>query len=75
MAHLAAKGELAEGHEFVHESIILSTFKGRIEGRAKVGNHEAIIPSVEGWARVTGLNTITIDDRDPFAHGFQVVDR
>ena len=75
MAHLAAKGGLAEGDEFVHESIILSTFTGRIEGRTKVGNHEAIIPSIEGWARVTGLNTITIDDRDPFAHGFQVVDR
>ena len=75
MAHLAAKGGLAEGDEFVHELIILSTFTGRIEGRTKVGNHEAIIPSIEGWARVTGLNTITIDDRDPFAHGFQVVDR
>ena len=75
MAHLAAKGGLAEGDEFVHESIILSTFTGRIEGRTKVGNHDAIIPSIEGWARVTGLNTITIDDRDPFAHGFQVVDR
>jgi 4-hydroxyproline epimerase len=75
MAHLAAKGALSEGDEFVHESIILSTFTGRIEGRTKVGNHEAIIPSIEGWARVTGLNTITIDDRDPFAHGFQVVDR
>ncbi len=75
MAHLAAKGGLAEGDEFVHESIIFSTFTGRIEGRTKVGNHEAIIPSIEGWARVTGLNTITIDDRDPFAHGFQVVDR
>jgi 4-hydroxyproline epimerase len=74
MAHLAAKGGLAEGDEFVHESIIFSTFTGRIEGRTKVGNHEAIIPSIEGWARVTGLNTITIDDRDPFAHGFQVVD-
>ena len=44
-------------------------------GRAKVGNHDAIIPSIEGWARVTGINTIVIDDRDPFAHGFQVVDR
>src|SRR5215216_1993120 len=46
MAHLAAKGGLAEGDEFVHESIILSTFTGRIEGRTKVRNHEAIIPSI-----------------------------
>lgn len=74
MAHLAARGLLKEGDEFVHESIILSTFVGRIEGRAKVGNHEAIVPSIEGWARVTGFNTIAIDERDPFAHGFQVVD-
>ncbi len=75
MAHLAALDRLKEGDIFVHESIIGSTFSGRIEGRTKVGNHEAIVPSIEGWARVTGFNTIIIDDRDPFAHGFQVVDR
>ncbi len=39
-----------------------------------VGNHDAILPSVEGWAVMTATNTITIDDdRDPYAHGFQVV--
>jgi 4-hydroxyproline epimerase len=75
MAHLAAQGQLKEGDEFVHESIIGSTFVGRIEGRARVGDRDAIIPSIEGWARVTGFNTIFIDDRDPFALGFQVVDR
>jgi 4-hydroxyproline epimerase len=75
MAHLAARNELKEGDEFVHESIIGSTFVGRIEGRATVGSRDAIIPSIEGWARVTGFNTIIIDDRDPFAMGFQVVDQ
>jgi 4-hydroxyproline epimerase len=75
MAQLAARGRLREGEVFVHESIIGSTFRGRIEGRATVGRHDAIVPSIEGWARVTGFNTIVIDDRDPFAHGFQVVDR
>ncbi len=75
MAQLAATGRLKEGDIFVHESIIGSTFTGRIEGRARVGNVEAVVPSVEGWARITGFNTIVIDDRDPFAHGFQVVDR
>jgi 4-hydroxyproline epimerase len=74
MAHLAAKQMLREGDTFVHESIIGSTFAGRIEGRAKVGALDAIIPSIEGWARVTGMNTIVIDERDPFAHGFQVTD-
>ena len=72
MAQLAARGELATGDDFVHESIIGSLFTGRVEAAAKVGNHAAIIPSIEGWARITGLNTIFIDDRDPYAHGFQV---
>ena len=72
LAQLAATGRLAEGEAFVHESIIGSTFTGRIEGRAKVGDLDAIVPSVEGWARMTGFNTIVIDDRDPFAHGFSV---
>ena len=61
------------GDDFVHESIIGSLFRGRVEAATTVGNSAAIVPSVEGWARVTGLNTIYIDDRDPYAHGFQVV--
>ena len=72
MAHWAARGRLNEGEDFVHESIIGSLFKGRIEGRTKVGDTDAIIPSIAGWARVTAFNTIFIDDRDPFAHGFVV---
>ena len=75
MAHLAARDQLHEGDVFIHESIIGSTFAGRIEGRARVGDRDAIIPSIEGWARVTGFNTIFIDDRDPFANGFQVVNQ
>jgi 4-hydroxyproline epimerase len=75
MAHLAATGRLKQGDIFVHESIIGSTFTGQIEGYSKVGNTEAIIPSIEGWARVTGFNTIVIDERDPFAHGFLVTDK
>jgi 4-hydroxyproline epimerase len=70
MAQLAARGELKVGDEFIHESIIGSLFHGRVEAAATVGNFEAIIPSIGGWARVTGLNTITIDERDPYAHGF-----
>ena len=73
MAQLTAKGKLAVGDEFVHESIIGSLFSGRIEAAARVGSLEAIIPSIGGWARQTGFNTIFIDDRDPYAHGFTVI--
>ena len=73
MAQLVAKGRLAVGEDFVHESIIGSLFRGRVEAAAQVGGQDAIIPSIEGWARITGLNTLFINERDPFAHGFQVV--
>ena len=72
MAQLCAKGKLKAGDSFVHESIIGSLFHGRIEAKTRVGNYEGIIPSIEGWARITGFNTIFIDSRDPYAHGFQV---
>jgi 4-hydroxyproline epimerase len=72
MAQLHAKGRLKAGDSFVHESIIASLFKGRVEAETTVANKPAIIPSIGGWARMTGLNTIFIDDRDPFAHGFVV---
>ncbi|WP_238396996.1 proline racemase family protein [Pseudomonas putida] len=58
---------------FVHESIIGSFFDCRVESAAKVGSHAAIMPSVAGWARVMGHNTILVDDRDPLAHGFQLM--
>jgi 4-hydroxyproline epimerase len=72
MAQLAGKGKLKVGDDFVHESIIGSLFDGRVEATAKVGNDDAIVPSISGWARQHGINTIFVDDRDPFAHGFQV---
>ncbi len=73
MAQLAGRGRLSPGDEFVHESIIGSLFEGRVESVATVGNLPAIRPSISGWARMHGYNTIFVDPRDPFYHGFQVV--
>lgn len=73
MAQLAARGELAVGDEFIHESYIGSQFRGRIERVSQVGTYPAIVPSIEGWARVYGHNVITVDpDDDPFWKGFVV---
>ena len=73
MAQWVARGKLKVGDEFVHESIIGSIFNGRVEQAVKVGDYDGIVPSIAGWARQTGINTIFIDDRDPFAHGFSLV--
>lgn len=73
MAQLAARGQLAPGDTFVHESYIGSQFTGRVEAAVRVGDYEAIVPSIEGWARVYGHNLITVDpDDDPFWAGFTV---
>jgi len=73
MAQLVARGDLKVGDDFVHESIIGSLFNGRVEALTKVGPNDGIVPSIEGWARMTGFNTIMIDERDPYAHGFQLL--
>ncbi len=73
MAQWHAKGLLKKGEDFIHESIIGSKFTGRIEEETSINGKPAIIPSIEGWARVTGYNTIFIDDDDPFKDGFSVL--
>lgn len=73
MAQLAARGQLSTGDEFVHESYIGSQFRGRVEAETRVGNYSAIVPSIEGWARIYGHNEISVDPRDdPFWAGFTV---
>lgn len=73
MAQLHAKGELKVGQPFVHESYIGSQFVGCIEDTSRLGDYDAICPSIQGWARVFGSNCINVDDEDPYAFGFQVV--
>ena len=74
LAQWFAKGKIKSGEDFIHESIIGSKFIGRVEEVTELGGKPAIIPSVEGWAKVYGYNTITIDpEDDPYAYGFQVI--
>ncbi len=76
MAQWYAKGKLKKGDRFIHESIIGSKFTGTIEEEvinAFGDGRNAILPGIEGWAMITGYNTIIIDDDDPYAYGFQVI--
>ncbi len=74
MAQWFAKGKLKQGDIFIHESIIGSKFIGTIERITEVDGKPAIIPGIEGWAKIYGHNVITIDEEDdPYALGFQVV--
>jgi 4-hydroxyproline epimerase len=74
LAQWFSRGLIKKGTDFIHESIIGSTFVGRVEEVVDFHGTPAIIPSVEGWARLYGRNTITIDPQDdPYAYGFQVI--
>ncbi|WP_299060026.1 4-hydroxyproline epimerase [uncultured Polaribacter sp.] len=74
LAQLYAKGKLKVGEEFIHESFIGSKFTGKVEQVTTLNGKLAIIPSIKGWAKVFGYNTISIDAKDdPYAHGFQVI--
>jgi 4-hydroxyproline epimerase len=74
MAQWYAKGKLKRGDEFIHESIIGSKFIGRIEEEMLLDGKPAIRPSIEGWAKIYGYNTIWIDkEDDPYAYGFSVI--
>jgi 4-hydroxyproline epimerase len=74
MAQWYAKGKLKKGDRFIHESIIGSKFTGTIEEETTVAGWPAIRPGIEGWARIYGNNTISIDpEDDPYAYGFTVV--
>ncbi len=74
IAQLHAKGKLKKGEKFIHESFIGSKFIGCVEEETILDDKSAIIPSIQGWAKIYGYNTIIIDDQDdPYAHGFQVI--
>ncbi|MGO8119050.1 4-hydroxyproline epimerase [Rhizobium leguminosarum] len=73
MAQLHGKGRLRPGDTFRLQSLIGTVFEGRVEAETMVGPFKGIKPSVGGWARIIGHNTIFVDDRDPLAHGFQIV--
>lgn len=74
MALLHAKGEMAVGETFTAESIIGSTFQGRIAGTTTVGDTPAIIPEITGRAWITGTHQHMLDPDDPWPEGYRLSD-
>ncbi len=72
MAVLNAMGLLLDDVPFVHESIVGTTFSGRVVERVQVGEHAAIVPEIEGSAWITGEHTFLVDGDDPLKAGFRL---
>lgn len=65
-----ARGEIEVGQWITVESILGTTFRGRIVETTDFGPHPAIIPEVEGEAHITGRHEFFIDPADPLRQGF-----
>jgi proline racemase len=70
MAVLHQRGLLAIGERFVHEGIVGSQFIGTVIGTTKVGQFDAVLPTIEGKAFLTGLHQFVVDPTDPLGGGF-----
>jgi trans-L-3-hydroxyproline dehydratase len=52
------------------ESIIGSSFSGKVVAQTTFGPYKAVIPEVEGKAFITAKNEFLIDPEDPLKYGF-----
>jgi proline racemase len=74
MATLHARGRLGLGEDYVHESILGTTFTGRLLEETSVAGRPAVVPQISGQAWITGIAQYVVDPTDPFPQGFTVGD-
>jgi proline racemase len=74
LAVMHARGELAIGERFVHESIIGSEFVAVAEATADVAGVPGIRPAITGSAWITAFHQYVLDPTDPFPTGFLLPD-
>ena len=67
-----ARNEIAAGEAIIIESIVGSRFTGRVVATTACGPHSAIIPEVEGVARLMGKSEFWIDPEDEMGDGFML---
>ena len=74
MAVLHAKGQLGLQQDFRHEGVLGTVFTGRLVEVARVGDYDAVVPTLSGQAWITGMASYVLDPSDPFPEGFTVGD-
>jgi proline racemase len=74
MAALHARGELGLHEPFVHQGVLGTTFLGMLHERTTVGGQEAVVPSIQGRAWITGYVQHVLQADDPFPTGLTVGD-
>ena len=72
LACLYADGALALDAPYVHESVIGTTFTGRVVGETMVGPFAAVETEIAGRGFLTGFHQFVVDPDDPTMEGFLV---
>lgn len=70
VALLADEGVLGAGQVLLHESIVSTSFIGRVVEHVTAENRNAVVPEVRGMAYRTGDHVFVLDPRDPVGTGF-----
>ena len=74
MAYARARGQLELNKPYVNENILGLTFTGMLEGETKIGEIDALIPTVKGEAFIYGYSNYVLDSEDPFVEGYTLGD-
>jgi proline racemase len=72
LAGLYADGRITGGQPYVHESVIGTTFTGRVLEETSVGPYPAVETEIAGRGFLTGLQQFVVDPEDVTAGGFLV---
>ena len=70
LAVLHADGRLPVGTLLRHDSIVGSTFTGRVLAEVEAEGRPAVVPQVTGMAHRTGEHRFVVDADDPLVPGF-----
>lgn len=72
LACLYGKGNIPLQVPYVHESVIGTTFTGRVIGETHVGLFPAVETEISGRGFITGFHQFVVDPDDPTSGGFLV---
>jgi proline racemase len=72
LAALHADRRIGIDEPYIHESVIGTTFTGRVLAETQVGSYPAVETEIAGRGFLTGLHQFVVDPEDPTAKGFLV---
>ena len=74
LAVLHSQGKIKKGDVFLANSIIGSSFEGKVISEGNFGELPFIVPEISGQAWITGTHQYFVDPSDPWPEGYRLND-